>query len=289
MKKIKILSIGGDGMVGTPVNDYLSKKYEITDMSLSPTFNITKPETLTSIANDEDHQIVLYYAAKTDVDGCEKEKELGVKSGAYIINVEGIGHVLKLCKRTNKKIIYISTDFVFSGQDTPVAGYKENDMTLPINWYGKTKLLAEEAVQKCGLPFVIVRIGYPYGKEFPGKKDFVHAIASRLRDKLPVAGITDQIITPTFIGDIASSIDLLIDKNMEGIFHLNGSQSLSPYDAAMMIADEFKLDKDQITRTTGDEFYKNRAPRPFNLTINNDKIEELGIRIKSFQEGLKLI
>ena len=66
-----------------------------------------------------------------------------------------------------------------------------------------------------------------------------------------------------------------------------GSQSLSPYDALMMIADKFALDTSLITPTTNEEFNKGKAPRPFDLRTNNDKIKQLGVRMRTFEDGLQ--
>ena len=66
-----------------------------------------------------------------------------------------------------------------------------------------------------------------------------------------------------------------------------GGQSLSPYDAAMTIAETFGLDKNLINKTTRDEFFKDRAPRPFNLALKNDKIEKLGITMRRFEDALQ--
>jgi len=145
-------------------------------------------------------------------------------------------------------------------------------------------------VRKSGLQFLIIRLAYPYQqKEFALKKDFVHAIAGRLKNNQPVSAVTDHIMTPTFLDDFATSIDVLIENNATGIYHVVGSQSLSPHEAALKIAEKFDLDKSLITRTTRAEYFKDKATRPFNLSINNGKIEKLGVHMKTFSEGLKVI
>ncbi|HEX8932504.1 MAG TPA: sugar nucleotide-binding protein, partial [Patescibacteria group bacterium] len=157
-------------------------------------------------------------------------------------------------------------------------------------WYAKTKYLGEEIVRNSGLPFVIMRIAYPYQKEeFVLKKDFVHAIMGRLKEQQPIKGITDHIMTPTFIDDLAVSLDELISKKQTGIFHVVGSTFITPFDAAIKIAEVFGYDKALISKTTRAEYFKGRAPRPFNLAMNNAKIEALGVKMKTFEEGLHLL
>ncbi len=78
----------------------------------------------------------------------------------------------------------------------------------------------------------------------------------------------------------------MIKTEALGIYHVVGSQSLSPYDAAIMIAEKFALDKSLISKTMREEYFSGKAPRPFNLSLNNDKITRLGVMMRGFQEGL---
>ncbi|MGH7245751.1 MAG: sugar nucleotide-binding protein, partial [Candidatus Levyibacteriota bacterium] len=134
----------------------------------------------------------------------------------------------------------------------------------------------------------ILRIAYPYRSQFP-KKDFLRAMLARLQEGKPIAAITDHVFTPTYIDDVAYAIKTLIEKNETGIFHVVGSESLSPYDAALKIVQEFALDKNLISATTRSEYFQGKAPRPFHLSMRNDKIEKLGITMHGFSEGLAFI
>ncbi len=285
--KTKIFGIGITGLVGSRIVELLEDKYTFDNLSLETGVNITDPATLDVIKNDTEHDIVLHLAAKADVDGCEEDKPLGEEGAAFRINVEGTKNVVDACRVMNKKIIYISTDFVFDGEKAPPYAYTEEDTPNPINWYAKTKYAGEEVVRDSGLEFLIVRISYPYRKEFEIKKDFVRAIAGRLAEGKPIKGVTDHIFNPTFIDDIATALDILIQKNATGVYHVVGSQSLSPYDAALKIAEAFAYDKKLITKTTRAEYFSGKADRPFNLSLNNAKIEKLEVKMRTFEEGLK--
>jgi dTDP-4-dehydrorhamnose reductase len=285
--KTKIFGVGISGLVGSRLMELLPQ-IAFDNLSLDTGVNIMDPSTLDVIRDDHDHPFVLHLAAKADVDGCEADKPLGEEGAAYKINVLGTKNVVEACKATNKKIIYISTDFVFDGKLTPEGGYKEEDTPNPINWYGQTKYDGEELIRNSGLPYIIVRIAYPFQKEaFALKKDFYHAIEERLKEGQQVTGITDHMMTPTYLDDIAFALGKLVEVNAEGIYHVVGSQSLSPYDAARTIAEMFGYDKSLVTKTTRAEFFKDRAPRPFDLTMNNDKIEKFGVKMKGFSDALK--
>lgn len=282
---MKIFTIGGAGLVGSRISELLSDTHSFTDLSPSTGVDITDPSTLELINNDLEHKIVILLAAKTDVDGCEQDKTLGEAGDAWKVNVGGVQNVVNACLENNKKLIYISTDFVFDGSTPGVGGYTEDDSPNPINWYGKTKFEGEEVVRNSGLPFIIARIAYPYRKIFEPKLDFVRAIINRLKNGQSVSAITDHIFTPTFIDDIAFGIDRLVANESIGIFHVTGSQSLSPYDASVLIAEKFGLDKSLIQKSTRAEYFKDKALRPFNVAMNNAKIKKLGIKMKTLTEG----
>ena len=281
---MKVLGTGLTGLVGSRIAELLKDRYEFEYSDV----DITDKEKIKSKINSSNTQIVLHLAAKTDVDGCEKDKALGVEGEAWKINVEGTRNVADACSNANKKLIYISTDFVFDGENLPAGGYSEEDIPNPINWYAQTKYEGEKIVQSLKIPWIIARIAYPYRANFT-KLDFCRAILERLKESLPIAAVTDHIFSPTFVDDIAFAIDGLIKNNSNGIFHAVGSQNLSPHDAAFLIAKEFDLDSSKITKTTRAEFFKNRAPRSFQLALKNDKIQRLGIRMRGFEEGLKEI
>lgn len=286
--KTKILTIGASGLVGSRVAELLSLDYEISSLSRSSGLDITDKNSTVEQIGKSEAKIVILFAAKADVDGCEKDKNSGEEGEAWRINVTGPGNVAFACSKTNKKIIYISTDFVFGGDNMPEGGYSEEDFPDPIDWYGKTKFEGENMVKSLASDWIIARIAYPFRKEFL-KKDFVRIIKERLEQKLPVAAIEDHLMTPTFIDDIARALNILIQNNAKGIFHVVGNSFVSPYEASLEIAEVFSLDKNLISKTSRKEFFSDRAPRPFQLGLKNDKIGKLGISMSSFKQGLEKI
>ena len=297
---MKILFTGSSGLVGSRFSELLG--YEFEDINRKTGIDITDSASVFKKISSSDAQVVLHMAAKTDVDGCENDKEkdsdyLSQKNPdlnswtkehtAWSINVIGTKNVVDACRKNNKKIIYISTDFVFDG--TKKDGYDEEDIENPVNWYGKTKYEGEQLVKNSGLKWAIARLAYPYRADFEIKKDFFRVVLDRLQNKKAVYMITDHIMTPTFADDFVYAIDKLMKNSSEGIFNVVGSQFISPFDAANIIADNFDLDKNLIFKTTREDYFKDKAPRPFFLGLKNDKIGKLGIKMKSFKEGVEEI
>lgn len=289
MDKVQVIGIGLNGLVGSRVTEVLADNIEFIPMSSSTGVNITKPESLTTIADYPNADFILHMAAKTDVDGCEKDKELGESGDAWRINVQGTANVAEIARETGKKVIYISTDFVFDGEKPRGEDYSEEVQPNPVNWYAQTKFEGERKIEESGADFAILRPAYPYRAEFDKKLDFMRAIKNRLEKGQEVKGVTDHIFCPTFIDDIALAIEKLIENDASGIYHAVGSEKLSPYEASVKIAEVFGLDKSLISETTREEFFKDRAPRPFNLALSNAKIGELGVKMRGFEESLHII
>jgi dTDP-4-dehydrorhamnose reductase len=288
-QKRKIFGIGITGLIGSRIVELLSATYDFQNLSLETGVDITDASTLSVIENDTEHEYVLHLAAKADVDGCEEDKAAGKNGAAWQINVEGTRNVVNAAKKSGKKIIYISTDFVFDGTKPKGEAYTEEDVPHPINWYAETKYEGERIVQDADIHYLILRIAYPYRTPFPLKKDLVQAILTRLQAGQEIQAVTDHIMSPTYVDDIATALDALIKNKASGIYHVTGSGSLTPHELAMSIANQYSLDLSLIHETTRDVFFAGRAPRPYNLAMNNARIGKLGVKIKTVEEGLSAL
>jgi len=300
--KTKILATGLTGLVGSRFTELLDGVYEFEHISLTNGIDILDKNAVYDKILSSDANIVIHMAAKTNVDGCEADKErdkqlLGFgntaekedawrnEKTAWAENVFGTQNVIDACKKAKKRIVYVSTDFVFDGTKK---SYVEDEKPNPINWYAKTKYEGEKLIQTSGLDYMIVRIAYPYRALFE-RNDFVRGLIVKLDKREKLSMVTDHVMVPTFIDDIANALDVLIRTGQKGIFHVVGSQKLSPYEAALTIAREFDLDESVISKTTRREYFAGKAPRPFCLYLKNDKIGKLGIEMSTFEKGLKEI
>ncbi len=293
---MNILGTGLSGLVGSRFTELFEKVYQFEHINLENGVDILDKTSVDKIISSSSAKIVIHMAAKTNVDGCELDKETDKKAidennfkeiiskkTAWAVNVLGTKNIVDSCKENNKKIIYISTDFVFNGQKK---SYTEEDTPDPLNWYARTKYEGEKLVENSGLDFMIIRPSYPY-RAFFQRGDIVRSLIKKLENKEKLSMITDHIIRPTFIDDIANALDVLIQTNSEGIFHVVGSQSITPYDMALKVAKQFNLDQSLITKTTRRDYFSGKAARPFCLNLKNDKISKLGVEMSSFDKGLE--
>jgi len=284
----QIIGTGLSGLVGSRIVELLSPKYNFEDLSRKNGVDITSYNSVLEKIQNNDSSIVIHLAAKTDVDACEKEKELGEKGEGWKINVVGTENIIKACKKTNKKLIYFSTDMVFKGDKNLGQTYSEEDTPYPCNWYAQTKYEAEKRIIASGMPFIIIRIAYPYRANYQ-RKEYVRIFYALLKEKKEITVVSDNYFTPTFIDDTANIVQRLIEQDQTGIFHMGGIQTVSPFECARMIAKKFGFDPNLIKQTTREIYFKNRAYRPFNTSLKNARISKLNISAHTFAEGLDIL
>ena len=258
---MKIAITGSTGLVGSRVVELLNKDFTFIPLN-HDSIDITNENSVKKTLDNLEFDLLLHCAGYTNVDGAETEKEK-----ARALNVDATQYLFDATKKKDEKFIYISTDFVFDGSS---GTSEENSNQNPIGYYGLTKYEGEKVVLGKAM---IVRISYPFRAAYDKRSDFFRTIKSLIQQGKTVSGITDSTITPTFIDDIAYGLKYLINNYRIDTFHLVGADSLSPYEAFKTIAEIFKLNDNLIAKTTFDEFFLNKAPRPRNgktISLRND-------------------
>lgn len=269
---LKIAITGANGLIGSRIIELLKNDFEFISLS-QKSMDITDKKQVKNILKNLDFDIFLHLAAYTNVAGAETNKELCFK-----INVDGTKNVFETVQDKNKKFIYISTDFVFDGNNPP---YFEDSIPNPPGVYADSKYQGEKIVERKAM---IVRISYPYRAKFDKKNDFFRTFKNYLQQKKELRMITNSLMTPTFIDDIAYGLKYLINNYSPEIFHLVGRQSISPYETAILIAEKFNLDKSLIGKTTYEEYIKNKPGLPQYADIRSKKNNFW--KMKTFAEGL---
>lgn len=271
---MKIALTGSSGLVGSRIVELLGKEFTFTELKQEDGFDITDKDNVYKTLKDIDFDLFLHLAAYTSVDLAETEKET-----VHKVNVEGIKNIFDAVTYKNKKLIYISTDFVFDGQHPP---YTENSIPNPIGYYGETKLEGEHIVKNHGM---IVRFSYPYRAHYELKKDFVKTVKNLLQEGKTLRMVQNSLITPTFIDDIAYALKYLFSNFSPEVFHVVGADSMSPYNAGLLIARTFGLPEQLVQPTLYEEYFKDKAKRPQFSDMKN--VKNNFYKMKSFEEGLK--
>ena len=290
----RILITGANGLVGQALVTHLSRfpDYDVlaTGRDAAPRFpggscgyvplDVTRPEEVRRIFMDFTPSVVVNCAAMTQADLCETQR-----SACWEVNVEAVDHLARLCDQHGSRLVQLSTDFVFDGADGP---YREHQRPNPVNFYGKSKLAAENVVRGMATEsWAIARTVLVFGHA-PNlsRSNLVLWVLDRLSRNETIRVVDDQWRTPTYAPDLAAGLERLIRFGKHGIFHLSGREFLSVYDMACLVAETFDLDGSLIEPTDRDAFQEN-AERPLRTGFVILKAEtELGYRPRSLREAL---
>ena len=263
---VKILVTGSAGFLGKNVFNYLKDKHQLYGISRRTSQTTTHPsditnQTIEQLLNNLNPDIIIHTAALTGVDYCESHKE-----EAWKTNVLGTENLINWCKKNSKKMIYISTDYVYPGISN---NYDENSEVSPISVYGITKLEAERKVQTLKY-WTILRPTVIFGYDEGGNNFLMQMLALKEKRKIPF----DQISNPTDVKVLCEYIDKVIDSKIEGIFIATGPETIDRYEFALLIAKIFNIDENLLERTSTVEFNQ-IAKRPLNNGTNSSKLRSI--------------
>lgn len=224
-------------------------------------------------------QVIVHAGAMTKPDECEQDPE-----AASLVNITGTRIMLEAASSVKAHFVFISTDFIFDGEDGMYDEEAEGD---PVNFYGVTKLEAEQWVCAWKGDWAIVRTVLVYGKPYDSRGNLLTFVTGKLQAGETIRIFDDQVRTPTWVEDLARGIRSVIDKRAAGIWHISGADVRTPYQIAVEVAELQGLDTSRIIKVTEDEF-EQPAKRPLRTGFNITKARrELGFEPIGFAEGLK--
>ncbi len=256
---IPLLATGLNGLVGSKFATDFADRYDFTNLSVSDKDNpvdVTDFDQVKKAFCDSEAQFVVHLAAFTDVTKAWEQN--GDKDGlAYQVNVVGTENIVTASQETGKHLIHISTAYVFDGEKDGL--YTEEDQTNPIEWYGQTKLWAEEAVQNSDIDWTILRIDQPFRSDNFPKPDLVRKTIQLIEKGIPL--FSDHYFGPTHVDDFAKVIDWVIRTGSKGLYHASSGEQWSDYKFGELISKTFNLDHD--LRMTDLEGYLKTLNRPY--------------------------
>ena len=220
---------------------------DLTDLNkIIQTLHETKPDR------------IIHLAAMTGVDLCETEKEL-----ATIINTKATETLARQATKQNIFFLYVSTDYVFNG----INGMKkEDDITNPLGFYGKSKLEGELVLNKLASNWCIARTSTPFGIHST-KKSFPLWVKENLEAKKEIPVLVDQFTSPTYVPNLSRMLIEIATREINGIIHVSGATRISRYALAEIVAHKLNLDKNLLIPTKIDTMNWN-AERPKDSSLD---------------------
>lgn len=286
----KLLVIGVSGLLGGRAVELGNGRYVVygaynTHEIKGGNFlqlDVTKKQDVFRVIKKLKPDVVIDTHSATNVDSCETNPEQ-----AWLINVYGTKNVAEACKAFGSKHIFLSSDYVFDGHKT--TKYDEKDETRPLNYYGKTKLIAEKVIGIIDPEYVIARTAVLYGKGGFGKVSFPLWVANKLKNKQQIKVVVDQYNNPTFVDNLVDILFSLWENDARGLFHVVGTNCINRYELAKLTAEIFSLDSQLITpvKTTA---LTQAAKRPKKVSLNTAKVERITkIKPIGIREGLQIL
>lgn len=268
----KLLITGASGLLGSNLLFTALNQYEVfaiynqhglrSNQILSLQLDLTDKRSVTSVIHDLKPNWIVHCAALTNVDYCETHPDI-----AWSINVEATQHLASVTRAIGSRLVYISTDSVFDGQK---GRYSENDLPNPINAYAKSKLAGEYAVLELVDKPLIIRTNI-YGWNMQENLSFAEWILNQLQHSNTIKGFQDVYFTPILVNELSNIILQMMEAELSGIYHVAGSQRISKYQFAYMLADIFELDCSLVQSSSITQAHL-IAPRPLDTSLDTLKI-----------------
>lgn len=315
----KILVIGAKGMLGQELVELFKKDkdYKVTAWDRKE-IDITDQKQVREKITKLAPNIILNAAAYNAVDLCEKNKLEFEK--AKNLNGKAPGYLAKIAKKIDATFVHYSTDYVFNGMPeikeptgctgscgscglhkdfSPQIGFDEDAIPEPVQKYGKTKLMGEEAVQKNGEKYYIIRLSKLFGKPAKGnppaggaKKSFFDVMLKAAKGKKEihpvksakggpaaqefnrVKAVNEETSCFTYAPDLAKKTKEIIESQKPfGIYHVANSGACTWYEAAVELYKAAKLKIKVIP--VGSEEFPRPAQRPYVSTLINTKLNPM--------------
>ena len=262
-----VLITGAGGQLGRALAAVMRHSDTLTLLDREQ-LDVTDADRVWRIITASKPDTVIHSAAYTLVDKAETDV-----AAAYAVNAAGTRNVAAAAAASGSALVYISTDYVFSGSKGKP--YTEFDQPDPISVYGKSKLEGERFVQMLHHRFFIVRTSWLYGD---GPNNFTGKIVSAARSGKPLRVVDDEIGSPTSTSDLAAFLTVLIRTNRYGIYHASNTGSCSRFEQAKAILEATGLSDIPVEPIPGNTL-QTAAPRP-----HYSVLDSFMIRLSGFSE-----
>lgn len=294
---MKVLITGANGLLGQKLVDLLRRQSNTQVIATARGANrlpsewdnyaydemdITNARQVESVIENHRPSVIIHAAAMTQVDDCELNREK-----CWRHNVTATGYLLQAAKDIKAHFVFVSSDFVFDGSYGPL---NEEVHPSPVNYYGESKLAAENLVKQSLVSSAIVRTVLVYGVSHDmSRSNIVLWVKKSLETGQSIRVVTDQWRTPTLAEDLAMGCWLVAKNKAKGTYHISGEEMFTPYEMAMITADFFDLDRSLIHKTDASQFSQpGKRPAKTGFIIQKAKTG-LGYQPHTLREGLKIM
>ena len=271
-----ILVTGMTGQLGYDVARELERRGEKFIGTTRKEINLLTEDGAKNFILEKKPDAVIHCAAYTAVDKAESEAET-----ALTVNGLGARWIAEACREVGAKMIYVSTDYIFGGDGrTP---YEVSDEKNPVNIYGRSKLLGENAIETILRNYFVVRTSWVFGIN---GKNFVKTMLNLADKNKKLRVVDDQVGSPTYTPDLAKLLVDMIHTEKFGIYQATNEGFCSWAEFAKEIFKQAGKKVEVEAIQTVD--YPTPAKRPFNSRLSKKSLDDAGFdRLPTWQDALK--
>lgn len=264
---MRLAITGTTGRVGRALADRLSRDHEVIELPRTR-LDLADPASVEQLA-DLDFDLLLNPGGLTNLEQCEDDPDL-----ARQVNAEAPIRMAEICRRSGRKILHFSTDYVFDGIEPGMKG--EEYPPSPISVYGRTKEEGERGVLATG--GTVLRVSWVFG---PEKAAFPDLVLARALAGEEVSAVADKFSLPAYTRDLGEWTAALIRKGCPpGLFHACNSGPVTSWHG---IAEEILaylkeargMDVPAPKPLLLAEMTAFRAPRPRHTAMATERLESL--------------
>ncbi len=264
---MKVLVTGATGQLGYDIMKEL-KKRNIEAVGVgSKDCDITVKSAVFQTIEQIKPNVIIHCAGYTAVDNAENEIDK-----CNLINIEGTKNIALACNKYNITLLYVSTDYVFSGDGKEP--WKADDERKPVSVYGNSKYQGELAFEGLLDKYFIVRISWVFGVN---GKNFVKTMLrlAETNDKIKV--VSDQVGSPTYTVDLAEIMVDMIQTSKYGKYNVanEGFCSWSEFAEEIFAYTDKKV---KVIPVSSEE-YDAKAKRPLNSRMDKTSLVENGFNL----------
>jgi len=277
---MKVMLIGANGQLGTDLQRVLQSQGIAVEPFTHRELDVCKGEQVEKAITSFRPEVVISTAAFHKVEVCETDP-----ATSFAVNAIGPWNLARACRQNDAVLVHFSTDYVFDGHQTQP--YTETDRPCPLNVYGVSKLAGEHMVASHWHRHFLVRTCGLYGVAGSAGKggNFVETMLKKATEHQPIRVVKDQLLTPTFTGDLAGTISRLVQRNEYGLYHITAEGECSWYEFAKKIFELEKLRVDLSPVSSKD--FPSPVQRPGYSVLSKQKLNGLGLEMPGWEEGLR--
>jgi len=267
---VKLLITGAAGLVGNHLAQRLERQHDVLALKHGD-LDISDQSAVQRCVADAKPELI-FNCAVIQVDESEQDS-----AKAQAVNAKGPRYLAEAANRVGAEIVHFSTQYAFQGEPVGRAPYTITDEPAPINLYGKTKLIGEEAVHKACAQSYIIRTSWVYGS---GKNSFLCSVHNDLKEGKKVRAIDDIWSSTTYVEDLIDRVMMIRRTGFYGTYHVVNTGICTYYEFALETGRLIGLARrelDSLIEITHERDMKRIAPRPRYTPLRCLLSEELGL------------